>query len=100
MATDLVRVSGYVPADLAALIDEVAGLLGQSRSSLVAEMLSSALPVLEVLRDLARQLEAAPEAHRAALEAFAGSMGPLVASAQEAVAGMSADPRLVTRGSE
>lgn len=103
MATELVRCCGYVPQDLVDLIDETSRLLGQSRSATVAEMLSAARPVLEVLRDLALQLEAAPEAHRAALAGFAASMGPLVSSAQEAVEDMrqaAADPRPLTGGSE
>lgn len=103
MATDLVRVSAYVRPELAALIDEVAHALGQSRSSTVAEALDAAQPVLEVLRDLARQLQAAPEKHREALESLAAGLRPMTDQASDLVASLerlAADPRPVTRGSE
>jgi hypothetical protein len=88
MATDKVRISGYVDPALAALIDDTASALGQSRSALVAEMLEYASPVLEVLRDLGQALQAAPERHREALAAFAAAMKPMAEEARGGLEGL------------
>lgn len=88
MTTERVRVSGYVSPDLAALIDETAAALGESRSAVVAEVLGNAAPVLEVMRDLGEQLRAAPERHREVLADFAASMRPVAEQVQLALDGL------------
>jgi ABC-type transporter Mla subunit MlaD len=101
MATDKVRVSGYVSSDLAGLIDETAQALGQSRSSLVEEVLTNASPVLEALRDMATALAAAPEQHRQALASYAAALAPLVAEVESGFGGLESgvlDPPPTNRG--
>lgn len=82
MATDKVRVSGYVEPDLAALIAATADAVGVSRSSLVGDLLSASAPVLEVLGDVGRTLREAPGKHREALADLAAVIRPLVAAAE------------------
>jgi hypothetical protein len=101
MATDKVRVSGYVDTALAGLIDDTAAALGQTRSSLVAEVLQNAGPVMEVLRDLGLALQEAPERHRLALEQFAAAMRPMTEEARIGLEGLerlATDPPPSNRG--
>nr|CRY96434.1 hypothetical protein [uncultured prokaryote] len=93
MATNRVRVVTYLDPELAALLEETAKALGQSRSAMAAETLLAAVPVLEVLRDLGVTLQAAPDRHREALAALAVAIRPL---ADEAQAGLEVFEKLVT----
>lgn len=90
MATDRVRLVTYVDADLAAIVDETAAALGQSRSSMLAEVVQNAGPVLAVIRDMARDLAEAPERHREYLERFAASLRPMADEASQGLAGLEA----------
>lgn len=92
MATDKVRVQAYLDPELAALVAETAKALDQSTSALVAEMIENARPVLEVLRDFAATLSAAPERHREALAAFAAAMRPLVEESNEGLGWLNRPP--------
>lgn len=94
MATDKVRVQTYLDPDLAALVAETAKALGQSSSSLVAEMVENSRPVLEVLRDFAASLASAPDRHKQALAAFAEAMRPLVAESNRALGDLQRPPSL------
>jgi hypothetical protein len=70
-------VSGYVTPELADLIASTALALGVSRSSLVEELLRGAVPVLELMGDLGRTLQEAPERHREALVTLADALRPM-----------------------
>jgi hypothetical protein len=94
MATDKVRVQAYLDPELAALVAETAKALGQSSSSLVAEMVENSRPVLEVLRDFATSLSTAPERHREALAVFAAAMRPLVVESNKALGDLQRPPSL------
>lgn len=96
MATELIRVSAYVPADLADLIDGTAKALGQSRSAFIAELLESARPVFTVLIEASEVLTAAPESHRQALATVAEALRPMVEAGAEFVA--ESDPLTSNRG--
>lgn len=80
-----VRLVAYVDAELAAVVDSAAAALGQSRSSLVSEVLGNAGPVLVVLRDMALDLKQAPERHREYLAHLADVLRPM---ADEATTGL------------
>jgi len=105
MATNRVRVSAYVPEDVAAVLDQAADALEQTRSSLLAEVLTNAVPVLEVLRDLATDLRMAPGLHREKLAEFAAALRPIMDSNRDefdrnlsVVGSPPGDPRLSNRG--
>jgi hypothetical protein len=108
MATDLKRVTLYVEPALEALLRDVAELSGQSVSSLGADLLRKATPVLEVLKDLMVQLEATPLLHQRALEQIADLSTELTGLQGDGVARLvefgskiapQTTPEVVTRGS-
>lgn len=101
MATNRHRVTAYVDEETALVLGQTADALDQTRSSLAAEVLSNAVPVLEVLRDLALDLKSAPDKHREFLADFADSLRPLQSDFDRRLAVVSSrgeDPRRTNRG--
>lgn len=81
MATNRVRIVTYVEPELAGLLADTASALGTTRSNMLADLLASAAPVLDVLRQAATTIESAPEKQREAFAALADAIRPAVAGA-------------------
>lgn len=77
MATQKVRLTAYVDPATAELVKETAEALDQTTSSLVGDMVSYGVPMLEVLRDMALGIKAAPDKARASMDALASVLRPM-----------------------
>lgn len=86
MTTTRVRLVTYVDPATADLVRETADALDQTTSSLVADMVSYGIPMLEVLRDMAISIKTAPDQARARVLAMAEALRPM---ADEALKGLS-----------
>lgn len=110
MASTLPRVTVYLQPDTHAALSAAADALGQSRSSIAAELLDAAVPMFEAVRDAALVVQRAPRLQRVALSKAAEDLERLKASLDDVqgsvlemirkAADAADDPRPVTRGSE
>lgn len=91
----------YVDDDTAELVRSTAAALDQTTSSLLAEMVSYGLPMLENLRDMALAIKTAPDEARARVAAMAVAMRPMVDAAisdMTALESLAEDPPPSNRG--
>ena len=82
------RVVTYLEPELAEELGEIAAALDQSRSSLIAEALENALPVLRVLGDMGTALKRGPERHKEILQELAQAFVPIVQEVEQQVESM------------
>lgn len=88
MATDKARVVVYLDRAEAEELSTIAAQLDQSRSALIAEAVSNAMPVLRILGDMGAALKRGPERHREILAELGQALGPVVEVAKAEVESM------------
>lgn len=76
------RLVTYVSPELHQLVSETADALGQTNSKMLAEILENSAAMLEVMRDLATELNSAPSKQRQVLGAFATEIRTMLRHAE------------------
>lgn len=83
MPSELPRVTAYIQPETRAALDAASEALGQSRSKLVAELLDSAVPILQAVTDAALVVRDHREMQREAMQRAAEEMAELKVSSED-----------------